>query len=143
MIAIVDDDDFIYLSQYKWHALKARNGFYAARNEKGKTILMHRLILNCPKTHEVDHKNMDRLDNRKENLRIATRSQNRNNQKLSKNNTTGFKGIYYNKKRKSWESFIKANNKHIYLGKFNSPQDAHDAYKCAAILYFGEFARVE
>ncbi|KKM14674.1 hypothetical protein LCGC14_1703720, partial [marine sediment metagenome] len=92
--AIVDDDIFDYLSQWKWYAQKDRNTFYALRNVvvkgKAKTIRMHRQILNSKKGQQTDHLNGNGLDNRRCNLRICTRSQQAMNTKKRRNCTSRF-----------------------------------------------------
>src|SRR3990167_164487 len=98
--ALVDDEDFKELNQSKW--LCDSSG-YAGRDVGGrknkKRILMHRLLNNTPKGFHTDHINRDKLDNRKENLRTTTCSQNILNSKLSKKNTSGHKGVEWYKNR--------------------------------------------
>lgn len=92
-------------------------------------------------TKEVDHENLHRSDNRWENLRVATRTQNRTNSRAMKNNSSGYKGVYPFRGR--WRALITSNYKNIHLGLFNNPEDAHAAYCAAAQKYHGEFARTE
>jgi len=91
----------------------------------------------------IDHKDGDTLNNRIENLRQATQSQNLANCKCSKNNASGFKSVWFHKGDKRWMSQIMARGHKIYLGSFLTPEEAHEAYKRAALTYFGEFARFE
>jgi hypothetical protein len=146
-VAIVDDDLFEYLDQWKWCACKISNRFYAIRsyrlNSKKIFIYMHRLITNNndSKMH-TDHKNNNPLDNRIENLRICTNSQNQMNTKVQINNTSGFKGVTWNKIVKKWVAQIKLNNKLINLGYYINPIDAARAYNEAALKYHGEFAHL-
>src|SRR5437879_4118875 len=96
--AIVDDADFLELSQFSWYAQKQRHGFYAVRcirDEKGnqRTILMHREIMRTQDGFDTDHINNDKLDNRRENLRICTASQNMQNKDIRSDSTSGFKGV--------------------------------------------------
>jgi hypothetical protein len=146
-VAIVDDDLFEYLNQWKWCACKISNRFYAIRsyrlNSKKIFIYMHRLITNNndSKMH-TDHKNNNPLDNRIENLRICTNSQNQMNTKVQINNTSGFKGVTWNKIVKKWVAQIKLNNKLINLGYYIDPIDAARAYNAAALKYHGEFAHL-
>lgn len=148
--AVVDDDDFDFLNKFKWHAFRHRKVFYAARTVNlsktdKKRILMHRQITGLnDKVQQVDHINGDGLDNRKENLRIATNSQNQANKKVSKNNKTGLKGvspIYTKGYFCGYKAQISHQNKVIYLGCFPTPEDAHEVYKQAAKKYHGEFAK--
>lgn len=87
----------------------------------------------------IDHKNRDRTDNRWENLREATRSQNNANRRAS--STHGFKGATFNRRQGRWMAQTKVNGKRVYLGYYDTPEEAHAAYVAAAERYFGEFAR--
>jgi len=90
----------------------------------------------------LDHINCDPADNRIENLRLATRSQNGLNTPLNRNrNTSGYKGVTWNKRQGKWQATIKFDRKSMYLGVFNSPEEAHAAYVKAATEHCGEFAR--
>jgi hypothetical protein len=149
-VALVDDDMYEYLNQWKWQANKNGNKFYAKRSikvsqGKQKTISMHRFITKNinPKMH-TDHLNGNGLDNRKINLRICTNSQNAMNQSKQINNTSGYKGVSYYKNsiNKKWMATIKLNNIKIYLGLFIDPKDAASAYNAAAIKFYGEFAKL-
>jgi len=143
--ALVDDEDYGWLSKYKWTAKESGgNIFYAIRRnpENGKHLYMHKVIMGNLRGFEVDHANGDSLDNRKSNLRICSHKQNLRNQKLSSANTSGYKGVYLRKDTKKWEAGIKVNQKRIVLGSFDDILDAAKAYNNAAIEYFGEFARL-
>lgn len=94
MHALVDDWWFEKLNQYKWDALKSGKAFYAKRRGNGKNIFMARVIANTPDKMQVDHINHDTLDNREENLRNATRSQNKMNGNVRSNNKLGKKNIH-------------------------------------------------
>ena len=137
---IVDDDMFDYLNRWKWFFA---NG-YAVRKpvhgENGKTIFMHRVIADTPDGMDTDHTNCNKLDNRSDNLRICTRSQNKMNAGKHVDNTSGFKGVYQN--NGSWTVRICNQRKCIYLGCFKSKEEAASAYDEAAKKYHGEFARV-
>ena len=138
--AIVDDDKYDLLSQWKWYEL---NG-YAVRgvwkNKKTKLIRMHRLILNTPAGFDTDHVNGDRFDNRIENLRVATRSQNIMNTIIRKDNTSGFKGVTWHKCKKKWVSHIGFKKEFIHLGYFTDKIEAAKAYDSKAKELHGEFA---
>jgi hypothetical protein len=136
---LVDNEDFEWLIRWKWKD----NGIgYAVTYIDGKTIRMHRMIVNATTGKEVDHINGNRLDNRKINLRECTKSQNHMNNFLQKNNTTGYKGVSLFKRVNKYRAYIKKDNKEIHLGYFNNPKDAAVAYNEAAKEYFGEFARL-
>lgn len=118
--ALVDNEEFEYLNQWKWHY---HNLGYAVR---GRGIYMHKVINNTPKGFETDHINRNKLDNRKQNLRTVTQTQNRYNIGLQKNNTSGYKGVLWNKDRNNWMAYIYKNTKRIYLGSFSNINDAHN-----------------
>ena len=146
-VAIVDDADYDYLNQFKWHALKLAGKFYVGRKltvSKGKRnqILMHRLIMKPDKGMVIDHLDGNPLNNQKNNLRICTHSDNMRNCKISIKNTSGYKGVSFLKKKNTYKSAIKFNKKTIYLGYYIDPIDAARAYNAAAIKYFGEFANL-
>ncbi len=90
----------------------------------------------------LDHANGKRTDNRLVNLREANRAENNRNRGMSRNNTTGFKGVTYNKDRKKWQAKIYRNNKAIHLGRFASAQQAFAAYCKASREHHGEFRRL-
>lgn len=113
----------------------------------GKAYSAHRLAWlyvygHWPEIH-VDHANLDKIDNRIANLRLATISQNTANHAISSRNTSGFKGVTWNRSAGKWQAFIKADNKFHYLGLFVEPRDAHRAYEVSSRKFFGQFARPE
>jgi len=107
--------------------------------------LLSRIIMNPPVDMEVDHRNLDKLDNRRQNLRICTHSENMMNRGKLKNNTCGFKGVSVDRrcKKKIFRVRIATNGKPFFLGCFESPADGAKAYKKAAKKLHGEFARIE
>jgi len=90
---------------------------------------------------DIDHINGDPHDNRIENLRLATRTQNSGNMRLARHNTSGFKGVTWAKKPERWQAQIKCHGNHYFLGHFDTPEEAHAAYCQAALRLYGEFAR--
>lgn len=146
-VALVDDEVFDYLNQWKWYAKKSNGNYYAKRNIRinkkyAGHILMHRLLMNVEKHLYIDHIDGFSLNNQKNNLRICTHAENMRNKKLHINNTSGFKGVYWHKSTKKWMAFIKINNKQLYLGLFIDPIDAARTYNEAAVKYHGEFANL-
>lgn len=134
--AIVDKE-FAWLEKYKWVICVAGYSF------NSKIGLLHHQIIGKPeKGYEVDHKNRDRLDNRLCNLRIITHHQNCMNMSKPSNNTSGYKGVSWNKNRNKWVSYINFNNKRITLGYYDTPEQAALKYNDAAINYFGEYANL-
>lgn len=139
-IALVDDADYEWLSQWKWHftpSYKNAGAGYAKRSDRSA---MHRIILNAPKDKEVDHINRNSLDNRRENLRLVTLAQNRRNRSKHKLTKSQFKGIVWDKQQNRWVARIKLNRKFIVLGRFATEIDAAHAYDEGARLYHGDFA---
>ena len=143
--ALVDDEDYNRLNKHKWCVMYSPGlkGYYAVRgikNGKPTLIYMHRIIMGAPKGMQIDHINHNILDNRKENLRVCTASQNGMNQKCRKNTTSEYKGVYWHKQNKKWRTRININGKRIYLGSFKSEIQAAKAYDKKAKILFGEFA---
>jgi len=146
-VAIVDDEDFEYLNQWKWHTHKSHNNFYAVRcitisNSKQSQIKMHRLIAKPTKDMVVDHVDGNALNNQKINLRICTSMQNSINRKLNVNNKTGYKGVDYIQTLNKYRAYINTNRIRKHLGCFIDPIDAARAYNEAALKYHGEFAHI-
>lgn len=145
-VAIVDDLDFPYLSQFKWTALKGRNTWYAVRNVvidgRTKMLLMHRLLLDAPTGLGVDHRDGDGLNNQRANLRLCNEQQNGQNRTLQSNNKSGYKGVSWDKRKRKWTARIKAHGKQPHLGYFDTAKDAARAYDAAALELHGEFARL-
>lgn len=152
--AIVDASDYEWLMQYRWTAAKndKGGGWYAVSSERmvdgkrGEYVRMHRLILGLEKgdQRKGDHRdNLNTLDNRRKNLRIATNAQNTMNCRRKSNNHSGLKGVIpTGEKKNPWRADIRVDGRLLYLGRFPTKERAHAAYCEAALKYFGEFARV-
>jgi hypothetical protein len=144
--AIVDADDFEWLSQFNWFAMWSPDPktFYAARctrkNKVQTRFLMHREICKCNEGEECDHRNFNGLDNRKENLRPCTKTQNGRNRRTRADNTSGYVGVHKHKTR--WVARISCEGNRKFIGGFSSAEDAARAYDKAAIIYHGEFAHL-
>ncbi|AYA77376.1 Fis family transcriptional regulator [Bacillus sp. Y1] len=142
MVAIVDDEDFEWLSKFNWRYHKG----YASRTTllrygKRKTVLMHREIIGNV-AEQVDHIDGNRLNNTRENLRAASRSENCRNTKSRTGSTSEYKGVSFDKGNKKWRARIKVEYKEMFLGYFNNPHDAARMYNFWAKDLFGEFARL-
>lgn len=138
--ALVDNEDHEQLVSGKKWQLQSSGNLYAVR----RCVRMHRLIMRLAKgEYEVDHINGNGLDNRKENLRIATSMQNSQNARLTRRNACGFKGVYFARNKnytKPYRATIYVSYKKINLGAYRTAIEAAMAYDEAAIKYFGEFA---
>jgi hypothetical protein len=143
--ALVDSTDYEWLNQWNWAARwdEDTQGFYAYRgqwdNGTVRCIFMHDAILGCK---GVDHRNHDTLDNRRQNILKATSSQNSCNRRIRSDNTSGFKGVAFNKESRKWKTMITVQKKRIFLGYFASPEQAAKVYDEAAKKYHGEFANL-
>lgn len=147
---IVDDEDYERYKDYNWSVNDYYNkGPYFVRikqiNNKKESIRLHRLIMNAKKGEEVDHIDGNTLDNRKCNLRICTPKENSRNRKRQKNNTTGYVGVLFVNRKyliRQFRARIKVDGKIKHLGYFKTREEAALAYNIAAVIYFGEFARL-
>lgn len=140
--AIVDDEYFELLNKLKWYY---QNNGYAARSIGGRKnkqmILMHRIILKTPLGSSTDHINGNKLDNRIENLRVCSFSQNAANQRKQSGKTSLFKGVSWSKLHKKWIVQIKKGDKHYFLGLFSNELLAAKKYNESAEVLFGNFAK--
>ncbi len=147
--AIMDDEDFTELAQYRWHINPqgyARRSQYMGggrKNQKVRVILMHHMILPPKEGFHTDHRNGNRLDNRRCNLRYATYGQNCSNSALHKDSTTGFKGVTIDHRypAKPFRARIRKDKKLHSLGYFKTAEEAHAVYCAAATERWGDFAR--
>lgn len=138
-ITLVSDSWYEYLSQSTWYS-NSITGYVSRKGHLCKPEYMHRVITNAPKGMNVDHINGNKLDNRVENLRLATPSENVQNKKRKRNNQSGYKGVSYYYAGK-WRARIDVDGHEINLGYYDDKEDAAHAYDEAARHYFGEFAR--
>lgn len=140
--AIVDAEDYQFLSSFPWFAA---NTGYAQRNtyvdRRPSATLMHRWIMLPDPDQQVDHINGDRLDNRRCNLRVCTMSQNRQNQAKAVGCSSRYKGVYRDQRRGNWRSYLGSRKSGGMIGRFSDEVEAALAYDLAAICEYGEFAR--
>lgn len=148
--AKVSPEDYDHLSQIKWNAAWWKNvgSYYALckqKNEAGvsRPVSMHRLLLGLKEGNPLqgDHINHDTLDNRRENLRAATRSENQQNKGKTRRNKTGLKGVNLHKRSGLFRASITVNSKSCHLGYRKTAEEAHLLYVEAARSAHGEFAR--
>jgi len=144
--AIIDDIDFQWLNQWKWTYLPVKPHGYAYRRQlidgKKVCIYMHRFILNAPQDKDVDHVNGNGLDNRRNNIRLCTTSENLANRGPMVTNTSGYRGV--TRAKNGWVAQLGArlNGKRVnkVIGIFDTPQEASKAYELAHYQRRGEFA---
>lgn len=144
-VAKVDVEDFERVLERHWHI---DDKGYARTNiwsdgKKSSAPRMHRLITGeADASLHVDHINGDKLDNRKSNLRVVTCSENLMNRGKQSNNSSGYKGVIFDKSRNKWRAEIAFNKERKYLGRFDSAEEASQAYREATVKYHGEHANL-
>lgn len=153
-VALVDDDDYESVIHYKWYAQRSKrlhgdDAFYAYRTRivaerksgESKCQFLHRFLIDT--ALDIDHENGDGLNCQRSNLRIATTSQNCANKRISRpNKSSRFIGVCWVKGQKKWLANIRANQRLIHIGLFDSEESAARARDEAAKIHFGEFARL-
>jgi hypothetical protein len=142
-VALVDEEDFEWLKEFKWYVVQCRNRWYAARwcGETKRNVYMHREIVEADDGTQVDHRDGDGLNNRRSNLREATNSQNQMNAEISRGRSK-YRGVDWYAPRRRWRAQIGFNGRQEYIGLFEKEEDAARAYDCRAKELFGEFARL-
>ena len=142
-----DDEHF---AQYKWY-FNAKRGYVQRDREKDGKItksFLHREIVEgiigrpLKKNEFIDHINGDKLDNRRENLSQPIDASEYKQRTVSRRNQSGYKGVFYNKKRKKWEAQITKNYHQKTIGRYNTPEEAARAYNDAALKLYGEKAYI-
>lgn len=142
-VAIVDDDDYEFVSQWKWSAKVCANTVYAfrsyRRDGKCRTSYLHREIMGNPDGEEVDHIDHNGLNNTRSNLRSATRQQNIFNTRV-KTGVSGFRGVEWCKRKRKWRAVIRTSGRRKHIGYFSDPEDGARAYDEFATRLHGEYA---
>ena len=133
---IFDDIDLEIVKQHCWRL--ARGHVHTCVG--GKSVYLHRLIMNAPENTQIDHINGVKTDNRRSNLRFATHAENQRNRGPHKGNKTGYKGVCIDRDGKYF-AYINCNGKRTYLGRFSTGYQAAKAYDAAALILHGEFAK--
>ena len=133
--AKVDDDFYEKYNHLNWRYEKhhSGNGGYAVT-----TVKLHRLVTGAERGEEIDHLNRDKLDNRKENLRRVSSSENRQNRRPDKRNSSGYRGVHFQRNR--WVARLAKDGKRIWLGAYATKEEAAKAYDKAAKELYGEKA---
>jgi hypothetical protein len=144
---ILDQEDYCRLRKYRWIVYGRGQSLYAFRYKfigpNTTTMMsMHREILVSTDGRFVDHRNCNSLDNRRSNLRFATRAENNCNRRKQKNTTSQYLGVCFDKRIKNWVGVVVHNKKRYWLGRFDSEIEAAKAYDEKANQLFGEFARL-
>jgi hypothetical protein len=130
----IDDEDYEFVLKHTWSISKG----YVATSINGHTTYLHRKLLNPPVGMVVDHKNGDKCNNKRSNLRICTQKENSQNQRRKKITSSIYQGVYYSKSTNKWRSRIMENGKGVHLGCFENEIDAAIAYDKNAIRIYGE-----
>lgn len=144
LVALIDKNDVGLVQAYNWHAHTIKGSNYVRchggmQDGRPLKIYLHRLLLNPSGGQVIDHVDGDGLNNQRSNLRTATVGQNSKNRRLNKNNSSGFKGVHWNKQRGKWQAQIKVNYEMVYLGLHETIEDAKEAYKSASLNLHGAF----
>lgn len=134
----VDDQDAHLLVERAWRKAGGDRRYWACKIRR-RTVYLHRVILNAPPGMDVDHINGDPDDNRRCNLRLATRSQNLA-RKLTTPGPSGYRGVWWSKHRSCWRAGIKVDKKTKHIGYYDTREGAAAAYNEAALAQWGEFA---
>ena len=147
--AIVDDSDYAWLCQWRWHAhwnthtksFYVVRGLYAPKGSgmKHEMIRMHRFIMNAPRGMYVDHVNHNTLDNRRANLRLCTPSQNQQNKRKQKSNKSGVVGVHQSKRTGKWVVQIRVDNQVLSLGGYRTLEEAAQVRRDAEVKFHRDF----
>jgi hypothetical protein len=150
-VALVDDADYERVAQYKWYAVHPSSNpahtWYAARSSRDKPrgkkrmMYLHRFLMDAISGDEVDHADRNGLNCSRANLRKCTHSENAANAKRMSTNTSGYRGVYWNKEVGCWYAQVVKDKRRSYMGCFRDIEAAARAYDKKAIELFGEFAR--
>lgn len=145
-VVYYDEQDQDLINGHNWVIHKADRTFYVRATlwdkelKKSKYAYMHRLIINAMKGQQVDHKDRNGLNNKRNNLRLCNNSQNNANKPAKTTNKTGYRGVHFNKIRKRYMAYLFINGKRIFGGYFKKVEDAAIKYNELSLKYHGEFA---
>lgn len=136
-VVFVDTEDYHRVIQHSWYV---DSYGYPSSNVNGKRLTLHKFVMGVIVTlegHEYHHKNDDKFDNRKANLVLLDYSEHRITRPVGTNNTSGFKGVHWDKQYKNWKAQISINGKRTNLGRFKTPEEAAKVYDSYALKYYG------
>ena len=139
----IDLADYPLVSKYTWGI--SSNGYvisYSLRRKTGKLIHLHRLLTDCPPNMKVDHINHNRLDNRRENLRVCTSQQNNLNVRKYAKSTSKYKGVTYCKQLNKWRAKTKHLGKTISLGYYDTEEEGALAYNKYMLEHHKDYAQL-
>lgn len=142
---VIDSSDFQLVSKYTW--FKGKRGYPTAHYSRklkasSRTFTLHRLLFGFPESGDIDHIDGNKMNNRRENMRLCSHQQNMFNQKKRCTNSTGYTGVSFSKSAKKYEAYIHHNGKKKNLGLYRTAVEAAIARDKAALEYFGEYARL-
>ncbi len=134
LVTLVDDEDYEWLSQWKWYSADFNGVMYAFRKRRGGgSVYMHREITSAPKGMVVDHLDWDGLNNQKSNLRVVTHAENVTRSRLSRRNTSGYRGVTWLKRDRKWRAQIRdRDGRFKAIGTYSDPAEAARAYDAVA-----------
>lgn len=134
----VDSELYDTIAMYKWSYCRG----YAVAEINGKSVRLHRLVaqlLGWPTENVIDHKDQDPLNNRASNLRVASTGENAINSGIQRRNTSGYRGVHWDKQKRKWSAQIGVNGKQYHLGRFDDKESAYKWRCIAAQAWFGDF----
>lgn len=140
--AVIDAVDLPLIQPFSWRAYPSGNTWYARGRPGPFTVPetgLHTFLIRPPSGVLVDHEDGDGLNNRRKNLRLASKSQNTANRFREQSNATGYRGIRRLPSGR-YQAYVTHQGRHIALGTFDTPEEAHQAYRLGAVKYHGEFA---
>lgn len=150
-VALVDDEDYYWLSQWNWFAVKIKNSWYARRNKKKGhlrntdvfEVYLHRVVARVTdKNLVVDHRDHNPLNNQKSNLRICTSIENKRHVTSHRGSSSVYLGVSWDKSRKKWQAAYMFNGKRVLAKRFETEIEAAKAYDIAALNHAGDFANL-
>jgi hypothetical protein len=138
--SVIDDDDYELVNQFKWRLDPSGYAKRTTRLPDETDRLMHRLIMNTPKGMLTDHRNGEKLDNRRENLRVCTNSQNTRYRLTHRSNKNGLREVCYCDQTGKWKAYATQNGKQLWLGRYDELQDAINARDSAVMTIEPDFS---